>query len=78
MPVPCGPASPLVASAPQRRLELLLHQFLDQAADPASQACLDRVEPGLSGKQRLLPRSLAAILVHGVVSAGAPTPVMAR
>jgi hypothetical protein len=29
MPVPYGPASPLVASAPQRRLELLLYQFLD-------------------------------------------------
>lgn len=38
----------------------------------------DQIEPSLSGKQRLLPRPLAAILVDGVVSAGARTPVMAR
>src|SRR3954469_15733521 len=78
VPMPHGPASPLVAAAPQRRLELLLHQLLNQAADPAPQAGFDGVKPGLPGKQRLLGSPLAAILVHGVVSTGAPTPVMAR
>jgi hypothetical protein len=68
----------LVAAAPQRRLELLFHQFLDQVANPAPQFCFDRVEPGLSSKQRLLGNPLAATLVHGVVSTGAPTPVLAR
>jgi hypothetical protein len=66
-----GRARPLISAAPQRRLELLLHQLLDQTADPAPHPGLDRVEPGLSGKQPLLGRPLDAILVHGVVSAGA-------
>ena len=78
MPMPHGPASTLVAPAPQRRLELLLHQFLDQAADPAPQAGFDRVEPGFPGKQPLLGRPLALSLPHGVVSTGTPMPVMAR
>ena len=65
------------AAPPQRRLELLIHQLLDQAADPIPQAGLDRVEPGLPGEQRRLAGYLRATLVHGVVSAGAPTPVTA-
>ena len=76
--MPAGPADPPIAPASQRRLEFLLHQFLNQAPDPDPHPGLNRIEPGLSGKQRLLGRPLAAILVHGVVSAGAPTPVMAR
>jgi hypothetical protein len=78
MPMSDRTASSLVASAPQRGLELLRHQLLHQAADPTPQPRLDRVKPGLSGKQRLLRGPFAAILVYGVVSAGAPTPVIAR
>ncbi len=56
--------------------QLLLDQFLDEAADPLSPACLDRVEPCLARKQRCR-LELAVIFVHGVISAGASTPVMA-
>jgi hypothetical protein len=59
-------------------VNLLLHQLLNQAADPAPQASLDRVESGLPGKQRRLGKALAAILVHSVVSTGALTPVLPR
>ena len=78
VPMARGARRPLVAPAPQRRRQLLLDQLLDEAADPLPQPGLDRVEPGLPGEQRRPGRLLAAILVHGVVSAGAPTPVMAR
>jgi hypothetical protein len=72
-----GPAA-LVAAAPERSPQLLLEQLLEKAADPLPQPSLDGIEPGLPGEQRRLGgRPLDAILVHGVVSAGAPTPVMA-
>jgi hypothetical protein len=67
-----------VAPSPQGRGQLLLEQLLDEAADALPQARLDRVEPGLSGKQGRLGRPLGAILTHGVVSAGVPSPVMAQ
>src|SRR3954470_20735810 len=77
VPVPRGGAAP-VPPSPQGRGQLLLEQLLDEAADPLPQARLDRVEPGLPGEQGRLGRPLGAILVHGVVSAGVPPPVMAR
>jgi hypothetical protein len=67
-----------VAPSPQGRGQLLLEQLLDEAADALPQRHLDRVEPGLPSEQRRLDRLLSAILVHGVVSAGVPPPVMAR
>jgi hypothetical protein len=80
VPVPMADRSgraPPVAAAPERRLELLLDQFLDQAADPAPYPGLERIEPSIPGEQPVLRRPLAATFVHGVVSTGAPTPVMA-
>ncbi|GAV37078.1 hypothetical protein ROTAS13_04771 [Roseomonas sp. TAS13] len=71
-------ATPLVAAPAQRRLQLLLNQFLDQTADPAPDPRLQRVEPSFPSEQTVPGRVLAAILIHGVVSTGAPTPGMAR
>jgi hypothetical protein len=66
-----------VAPPPERLGQLLLDQLLDEAADALPQAYLDRVEPGRPGEQR---RRICrrAILVHGVISASAATPVVAR
>jgi site-specific DNA recombinase len=70
VPVPVSRrAAPFVATAAQRRRQLLLHQFLDQSADPAPDPGLDRIEPGRPGKQGRPCRAFNAILVHGVVSA---------
>ena len=70
---------PLVAPASQRRVQLLPDQLLDEPAHPLPDARLDRVKPGVPGKQRRAVRiRLRAILLHGVVSAGAETPEMAR
>jgi hypothetical protein len=77
VPVPRGPAA-LVAAAPERLGQLLLDQLLGDAADPPPQPGFDRVEPSLPGEQRRLVRRRRAIPIHGVVSTGAPTPVMAR
>jgi hypothetical protein len=66
------------AVPPQGLGQLLLEQLLDEAADPLPQPRLDRVEPGLPGEHGRPGRLLGAILVHGVVSAGVPPPVMAR
>lgn len=70
--------TPLVAAPPQRCLQLLLDQFLDQTADPHPNPHLQRVELGLPSGQRTLGTDLAAIFTHNVVSTGAPTPGMAR
>ncbi len=67
----------LMAPASEGPGQLLLDQLLDEAADPFPQPGLDRVEPDRPGGQRRLPRRGRAILVHGVVSAGARTPAMA-
>ena len=65
--------------ATQSRRQLLLQQFLDETAHSVPDARLDRIEPGLPGKQRPAVRiRRRAMLFHGVVSAGAQTPEMAR
>ena len=45
---------------------------------PAPQPGFDRIEPSCPGEQRQLAVHLRATLIHGVVSAGTPTPVIAR
>src|ERR687885_1488123 len=69
-----SPVPPFIAATAQRRRQLLLQHRLDEAADAAAQTSLDRVEPSLTRKQPLGARRCRAILVHGVVSPGAPTP----
>src|SRR5215218_9296204 len=67
-------APPLLAATAQRRRQLLLQHRFNEAADAAAQTSLDRVEPGVARKQPIRARRCRAILVHGVVSSGAPTP----
>src|SRR5215218_9669300 len=67
-------APPLLAATAQRRRQLLLQYRFNEAADAAAQTSLDRVEPGVARKQPIRARRCRAILVHGVVSSGAPTP----
>src|SRR5215213_6978796 len=69
-----SPAPPLIAATAQRRRQLLLQHRFNEAADAAAQTSLDRVEPGVARKPPIRDRSCRAILVHGVVSPGAPTP----
>src|SRR4051794_3088007 len=69
-----SPMPPLIAATAQRRRQLLLQHRLDETADAAAQTGLDRVKPSLTCKQPLGARRCRAILVHGVVSPGAPTP----
>src|SRR4051794_17395621 len=52
----------------------MTQQLLDEPAYAIPDACFDRVEPGLSREQPRAVRNRRAILCHGVVSAGAPTP----
>ena len=70
---------PLVAPAAQRRFQLLPDQLFDEPAHPLPDARFNRVKPGVPGKQRrAVCFRLRAILLHGVASAGARTPEMAR
>src|SRR5215213_10138235 len=69
-----SPLPPLIAATAQRRRQLLLQHRLDEAADATAQTGLDRVEPSVARKQPIRARRCRAILVHGVVSSGAPTP----
>ena len=69
--------SPFVAPPTQRGGQLLLDQPLDKAADLLPNASLDRVEPSLPEKQRRVALHGHAIRRHGVISAGAATPVLA-
>src|SRR5215510_3137506 len=68
-----------VARASQRRLELALNHRLDELADPLTQPDFDRVKPIVEKidrrlRFRLQDRRRRAIVGHGVVSTGAPTP----
>jgi hypothetical protein len=76
VPVALRLRRPLVPAAAQGLRQLLLQQLLDEPAHPGADSRLDRVKPGLSRERphavRLRRR---AILFHGVVSAGARTPV---
>jgi hypothetical protein len=68
-----------MSTTAQSGRQFLLKQRLDEAAHPVPDPGLDRIEPGISGKQVGAVHSRCrAILFHGVVSAGATTPVMAR
>src|SRR3954451_5014610 len=69
-----SPMPPFIAATTQRRRQLLLQHRLDEAADPAAQTGFNRIEPSLTRKQPLGAHRYRAILVHGVVSPGAPTP----
>src|SRR4051794_16360706 len=73
------PAS-LVTLAAQRSLQLGFEQFLDEGADAGAHPRLQRIKPVLAEKKRRLSRLRGrgcGICRHGVISAGAPTPVMA-
>src|SRR5215216_3897758 len=67
-------APPVIAATAQRRRQLLLQHRFDEAADTTAQTGLDRVEPSVTRKQPIRDRRCRAILIHGVVSPGAPTP----
>jgi hypothetical protein len=71
------PAS-LVTLAAQRSLQLGFEQFLDEGADAGAHPGLQRIKPGLAEAKRRLDRTRGwgcGICGHGVISAGAPTPV---
>src|SRR6201997_2158227 len=70
-----------VARASQRRLELALNHRLDELTDPLTQPDFDRVKPIVEEMNRRLrfrlqSRRCRAIVGHGVVSTGAPTPAL--
>ena len=73
-------AAPMPAFVPpssQRDGQLLLDQLFDEAPDPIPDPRLDRVRPSFPQKQRRVVHSRHAIRRHGVISAGATTPVLA-
>src|SRR5215211_1264699 len=73
------PAS-LVTLAAQRSLQLGFEQLLDEGSDAGAHPRLQRIKPILAEKKRRLGRTRGRgcdICRHGVISAGAPTPVMA-
>src|SRR4029434_681310 len=73
------PASRVTLAA-QRSLQLGFEQLLDEGADAGAHPSLQRIKPVLAEKKRRLSRLCGrgcGICRHGVISAGAPTPVMA-
>src|SRR3954449_5565973 len=73
------PASRVTLAA-KRSLQLGFEQFLDEGADAGAHPRLQRIKPVLAEKKRRLSRLRGrgcGICRHGVISAGAPTPVMA-
>src|SRR6476619_3699386 len=71
---------PLVALAQQAGLELLLQDRLDERADLPAYRIFQRIEPALALKNHRLRRTRGRqcdISRHSVISAGAPTPVLA-
>src|SRR3954454_147720 len=72
------PASRVTLAA-KRSLQLGFEQFLDEGADAGAHPRLQRIKPVLAEKKRRLSRLRGrgcGICRHGVISAGAPTPVM--
>src|SRR5205823_14697599 len=66
--------------AAKRSLQLGFEQFLDEGADAGAHSCLQRIKPVFAEKTLRLGRTRdrgCDICRHGVISAGAPTPVMA-
>src|SRR4029453_14874317 len=72
--------APLVALAAERGLQLGFEQLLDEGADARAHPGLQRIKPVFAEKTLRLGRTRGRgcdICRHGVISAGAPTPVMA-
>src|SRR3982750_3950140 len=72
------PAS-LVTLAAERGFQLGFEQFLDEGADAGAHPRLQRIKPVFAEKTLRLGRTRSRgrdICRHGVISAGAPTPVM--
>jgi hypothetical protein len=72
-----APLPALIPSSSQRGGQFLLDQLFDEAPDPIADSRLDRVGPSFPQKQRRVVHSRRAIRRHGVISPGAPTPVLA-
>src|SRR4029453_4136072 len=69
-----------VALAAKRSLQLGFEQFLDEGSDAGAHPRLERIKPILAEEPLRLGRTHGRgcdICCHGVISAGAPTPVMA-
>src|SRR5918993_4383754 len=74
------PAS-LVALASKRSVQLGFEQFLEEGADGGAPPRLQRIKPVFAEKTLRLgriPNRGCDSCRHGVISTGAPTPVMAR
>src|SRR5215211_7456130 len=70
----------LVTLAAQRSVQLGFEQFLDEGPDAGAHPCLQRIKPVFAEKTLRLGRirdRRCGLCGHGVISAGAPTPVMA-
>src|SRR6185295_4556546 len=70
-----------VTLAAERGFQLGFEQFLDEGPDAGAHPCLQRIKPVFAEKTLRLGRIRGwgcDICRHGVISAGAPTPVMAR
>src|SRR3954449_9586955 len=73
-------AAARVALAAERGLQLGFEQFLDEGADAGAHPGLQRIKPVFAEKTLRLGRTRGRgcdLCGHGVISAGAPTPVMA-
>src|SRR4051812_40220992 len=73
-------AAARVALAAERGLQLGFEQLLDEGADAGAHPGLQRIKPVFAEKTLRLGRTRGRgcdICGHGVISAGAPTPVMA-
>src|SRR4051812_15442048 len=73
-------AAARVALAAQRGFQLGFEQLLDEGADAGAHPGLQRIKPVFAEKTLRLGRTRSRgrdICRHGVISAGAPTPVMA-
>src|SRR3954454_15269460 len=69
-----------VTLAAERGFQLGFEQFLDEGADAGAHSSLQRIKPVFAEKKLRLGRTRSRgrdICRHGVISAGAPTPVMA-